>query len=342
MIDFIYKLKKDFNIEIVRSLEPIQGENTFDLDEQGNIKSLFLEEVKLKNLDVLLPIAKYISELSVEDCSIENMNSLKHFDNLKKLNLSLNPMSESDFENLKFLENLKELDLRITDLKDTSPLGGLTNLEVLNVSFNHELYEVKGLDNLPFLKRLKLQFHEIDSIEKISVNKNIQFLNLRAGSLNKISGLERFPNLIELELDSNSITEIQGVNHLKELKRLNLSTAWINKIEGLDQLMNLEILDLSNQKIEKIEGLESLLKLKQLNLSENKIRKVENLDNLINLEYLLLDYNDIHEFDANFLHKLNSPSLISLVGNPIKELNIAIPENVKVQFEDSNWVPKGL
>lgn len=55
MIDFIKKLEKEFDIEIIHSREPAQGENTFDLHENGSIKSLHLYKVNLKKLGDPIP-----------------------------------------------------------------------------------------------------------------------------------------------------------------------------------------------------------------------------------------------------------------------------------------------
>ncbi len=342
MIDFIDKLKKEFFIQIVCSQEHVRGQNTFELDEDGNVKSLFLYEIELKNLEVLLPIVDHLNELSIEYCQIESLSSIQRFSNLKKLSLNGNPLAESAIENLKSLRNLQYLDLSGTDIKDTAPIGDIISLESLVIRGTDELYEVRGLERLTSLKHLDLTFNVINSIEDISVNEHIQSLNLKAGKIDKISGLDKFSDLVELKLASNSIVKIQGLDNLKQLRRLNISSAWIEQIEGLEHLTNLEILDLSNQYLKEIKGLGSLAKLRQLNLSENEIRKVENLENLINLEYLLLDCNKIEKFDTSFLHNLLSPCFISVCGNPIEEMKETLPDNIKVQFADPDWMPKSL
>ena len=106
----------------------------------------------------------------------------------------------SAIENIAVLEKLEELDLSFTDIEDTSPLGTLTNLTDLNLSLNAGLYEIKGLEKLRFLERLKMEFHSIERIEKISLNENIQSINLRCGDIEQVSGLDKFTNLRELNL----------------------------------------------------------------------------------------------------------------------------------------------
>ena len=342
MIDFIHKLEKDFDIQISLSHEPLKGKNTYDVDEDGNVKNLSLQNIKLKNLDAILPFSISLKELSIERCELGNLELLNFFSGLSKLTLNYNPFPAKHIEHLKFLKNLKCLELRGTNIDDTSVLQNLEHLEILDISGTDHLFEVSGLEKLHSLKHIELEFNQINSIEKISAHENLKSLNLRAGEIRHISGLEKFPNLTDLDMASNPITRIEGLDQLKLLKSLNISTTWVTKIEGLEYLINLETLNLHNQDIERIEALNSLVNLKRLNLSENKIRRVEQLENLINLEYILLERNDIREFDSTFLGNLRSSCTISLVGNPIKKLDSPIPDHVEIQFETDHWTPKSL
>ncbi|MNU71484.1 Internalin-A precursor [compost metagenome] len=340
--NFINKIQNEFGIHLILSQEPLQGKNTYDIDESGNVKNLVLKNFKLKNLEAILPVAISLKELSIERCKLENLELLKFFSGLSKLTLNYNPFPSKDIENVKFLENLKCLELRGTNIEDTRVLQDLQHLEILDISGADHLFEVRGLEKLDSLKHLELEFNQIDRIEKISAHENLKSLNLRSGEIHHISGLDKFPNLTSLDLSSNPIAKIEELDQLKQLENLNISTTWVTKIEGLNQLIFLETLNLHNQEIQKIEGLDYLINLKRLNLSENKIQRVENLDNLTNLEYLLLECNEIREFDSVFLKNLHSPCTVSLVGNPIKEINGHVPDYVKIQFEDPNWTPKSL
>ncbi|MES2557886.1 MAG: leucine-rich repeat domain-containing protein [Bacteroidota bacterium] len=340
MNNFISKLSKKYNILIPFSEEPEKGENSYSLDKEGNIAALYLNDANIQNLDVLLPISDKLEVLSVRNCSIDRIENPLTFSNLKKLVLVGDSFKQSAIDNLIQLQNLVELDLNLTEITDSSPLGELTNLRRLDLSFNAELNEIKGLEKLKSLEELQLQFSEIDDLKKIAVHENIQSMSFNAGGISRISSLEKYPNLTELVLSGNKISKIEGLDHLKKLHRLSLCYNSIDKIEELNSLVNLEILDLSGQEIKKIEGLDSLINLKKLNLLGNEISKVENLENLKKLEYLLLDGNTISEFDPTFLNNLNSPCYISLIANPITHLDVEIPDNITVQFETDHWVPR--
>ncbi|HLP55498.1 MAG TPA: leucine-rich repeat domain-containing protein [Fluviicola sp.] len=340
MNSFISKLSKEYDIQIPFSEIPDKGQNSYSLDKEGNVKALYLNDVNMQNLDILLPIADKLETLSVRNCSIGYIHSPNAFFNLKKLVLVGDSFEQTALNNLIRLQNLIELDLNLTEITDSSPLGELINLRRLDLGFNSELTEIKGLENLNFLEDLQLQFSEIDTLEKIAVHENIQTMNLNSGSISGISSLERYPNLTDLTLSGNKLSKIEALDHLKKLHRLSLCYNYIDKIEGLNSLVNLEILDLSGQEIKKIEGLDSLINLKKLNLLGNELTKVENLEKLKNLEYLLLDDNRINEFDPTFLNNLHSPCYISLIANPITHLDLDLPDHITVQFETEHWVPR--
>src|SRR3990167_3634051 len=295
MNEIIQNLEREFNVQILKSILPLKGENTYNTDESGRITSLYLRKIELSNIDRFLDTSSSLTELSLEFCEIRNIKSIKSFNQVKKLILSYNPLLSSEIEQIKYLKELNHLELNSVELKNTKFLQDLVNLELLSLCGSDHLYEIKELENLDKLRNLNLSFNRIDSFSKLSLNKNIESINLRSGKLTSLVGVEKYPNLIELNLSGNSISKI-----------------------------------------------ENLKKLKQLNLSENNISRVENLDNLQNFEYVLLEHNDIVEFDSKFLNYLNSSCFISLVGNPIKEIKGYVPDNVKIQFEEPNWVPKSL
>lgn len=333
MNKFIQELSKKYDIEIPFSVESMKGVNSYSLDQDGNIKALFLNGLTLKSLDMFLPISDKLEVLSLEDCSVEYIDSLSSFSYLKKLNLSENPLNQSELENLVQLPNLIELDLSMTQILDTSVLGVLSSLIRLDLNFNTKLYEIKGLEGLSSLQHLDLEFSRIDNFSKIEVNENIQSMNFSSVSVTQILGLEKYSNLKSLDLSGSKISKMEGLDHLLELRRLFLSSNQIERIKGLSKLTNLETLDLSMNEIKKIEGLESLINLKELSLRDNKLSVVENLDNLNSLEQLLLDTNKIHKFDSGFLNDLKSECYVSIEPSIRKRLGDGIPSNIIFESE---------
>ena len=56
MTDFIRKLEKEFDTQIIYSKEHIL-ENYYDMDNAGNITTFYLDVIDLKDPDALLPVA---------------------------------------------------------------------------------------------------------------------------------------------------------------------------------------------------------------------------------------------------------------------------------------------
>ncbi|WBV53833.1 leucine-rich repeat domain-containing protein [Chryseobacterium gambrini] len=343
MTDFIKKLEKEFDIQIIHSKKHI-WKNYYDIDEDGNIKTLYLNEIDLKKIDVLLPIADNLVCLGLVKCNIRTLESLKYFINLEALDLSLNRLHSSTLEHLSYLKKLKKLDLGGTNVKDTSSLGTLNNLEMLFVGGNDEINEVKGLESLKSLNYLDISNSCMKSIESICTNNNIRLLNLEGTEIEKITHLERFTNLESLNLTATLVEKIEGLETLKNLKELFISTWRLKCIEGLENLTKLEILDLSMNHISQIEGLDNLTGLRRLNLNENHITKVENLGNLINLELLLLEANKpFIYFDTMFFNNLVSDCYIYMRGEKnIAKIRDAAPENVKINYDSDYPWPTSL
>ncbi|KUJ55320.1 leucine-rich repeat domain-containing protein [Chryseobacterium aquaticum] len=341
MIDFIKKLEKEFDTQIIRSNKHI-WENYYDIDNDGNITTLFLDEVNLKDLNVLLPIADSLVKLALTYCNIETLHPLKSFSMLKTLDLTGNNLHPLTLGYLNDLKNLKKLDLGGTNLNDTSLLGDLIGLEILSLSGGNPYCEIKGLEKLKSLQHLNISWSAIGNIKEINVNENLRSLNIGETDIKRITDLERFPYLEELRLNGNRIKKIEGLDKLHNLKKLFISSIGIKKIEGLESLTNLEILELSNNEISKIRGLDSLKNLKELSLDENEIVRVENLDNLTNLELLLLRTDNTHYFDWTFINNLVSECHIYVDNSSADELKVMAPKNVKINFNKDFPYPTSL
>ncbi len=343
MTDFIKKLEKKFDTQIIYSDKQIPVNHYFS-DQEGNIRTLYLYDINLQEIDHLFPLADSLFNLTLVQCNIRTVKGIKSFTQLESLVLSLNPLHGSTLRHLHHLKKLRNLDVRATNLKDTSFVGGLTNLEMLFVGGTNRLNGLKGIENLTCLCHLDVSHSEIDSIEKVDANQNLRSLKLEGNHIEKLTHLNRFPNLEILNVDCSSVRKIEGLGELKKLKELSIWDAYIKRIEGLENLSKLEILDLSENQISKIEGLDHLVKLKELSLNKNPISIVENLENLINLELLLLEPGkDVVHFDARFFQNLISECHIYIRGHKnVDSIKALAPKNVKINFDENYPYPTSL
>jgi hypothetical protein len=115
------------------------------------------------------------------------------------------------------------------------------------------------------------RFNDIDEIKGLDKLKNVNRLKLDGNFITEIKGLDHLTNLKELTLSHNKISEIKGLNNLYYLKKLNLSWNEITEIKGLDNLKNLEWINLYGNNIHEIKGLENLENLKYIELDISKM-----------------------------------------------------------------------
>ncbi|KAL1775780.1 phosphatase 1 regulatory subunit 42 [Sigmodon hispidus] len=167
----------------------------------------------------------------------------------------------------------------------------------------------------------------IDSIDNLSLCKNLSVLYLYDNHISHITNLNYSTNLTHLYLQNNCISCIENLRSLKKLEKLYLGGNYIAVIEGLEGLGELRELHVESQRLplgEKLlfdpRTLRSLAKsLSILNISNNNIDDIKDLDVLENLNHLIaVDNQLIHVKDLEvLLKKLMKLWKMDLNGNPV-------------------------
>ncbi|XP_006860137.1 PREDICTED: protein phosphatase 1 regulatory subunit 42 [Chrysochloris asiatica] len=167
----------------------------------------------------------------------------------------------------------------------------------------------------------------IDTIEDLSLCKNLSVLYLYDNRISQISNLNCATNLTHLYLQNNCISCIENLRSLKKLEKLYLGGNYIAVIEGLEGLEELREVHVESQRLplgEKLlfdpRTLHSLSKsLSILNISNNNIDEVRDLEVLENLNQLIaVDNQLLHVKDLEFLlSKLMKLWKMDLSGNPV-------------------------
>ena len=139
--------------------------------------------------------------------------------------------------NISILKNyihLRYIDLSNNNLKDISPLNGLTHILTLKLDYN-QLTSAK-LDPLPYLQQASFSNNKIKTTEGISHPK-LETLNLNGNSLKCF-----FSNLLFaltgnnfLTLTENSISEVKGFDgdKLPNLQTLELRKNHLKSTRGI-------------------------------------------------------------------------------------------------------------
>lgn len=338
MKNFIKNLEDNFQIKIVKSSIYIVEKNTYYTDELGNITKIYLYGVKLKNLSVLFPIAKYLKILSLIDCDITSTEYIDRFKQLEILNLSLNPIYIT--KDIGKLDNLVELHLMGTEINSDSKFENfspLNNLQLLNLD-STKIESIQGLENLKNLKKLNLSLTEIKHFEGIERLENLTHLDLTSCfnlDFSKIQSLKNIKNLEILDLSCCEIFHLNTLKDLSSLKNLRLSSTNIENLKGIEKLKNLEILTLSRSEINNIQGIEKLNNLKELDVSNTKIDTIiPSIQYLNNLEILNISHTKIKKLE--FLPK-KLEYIYALYCN-ISKISSLPPSLKKIDLRGNNLI----
>lgn len=194
----------------------------------------------------------------------ESEDFLKDFNMLKE---NIYPENFNPW-NLETLE--LNMEMRIKNLKHFFIFKNLKEMNIIMCEI-----ELTGLENLDFLRELRIVNCGIKEIEKC-------FTKLK--------------NLEILSLAENSIKEIRNLHNCINLRKVCLYSNSISKIEFLQDCTLLEELDLSDNLISKVENLDSLIYLQSLNLSANSI---DNFSNLNNIKFIY-NLKELKFNDSNF------------------------------------------
>lgn len=288
----------------------------------------------------LLPLKAHLKKLTINDSDIfeliENIDVLKHFTALEKLDIWVNSLElAQDILSIKFLKelnlyideqtpviletaildvqqlkNMEKLSLQSYDQIPFRGIGHLKSLKTLSIESDGD---VENLNALPLLEKLSIEGGAV--INKLPRLEQVKVLDIRIDEDSEVSSLKNFPNLEKLQLSNTEEEQRIDISGLEKLKVLVCECYDVDNIVAFENLPSLEELDLCYRGISILPKLDKLTNLKILNLSENQIKNIEGLKNLKNLERLNLYDNEISDF--SILNKLPKLHEVNVCGNGI-------------------------
>lgn len=193
-----------------------------------------------------------------DDKNLVDVRFLKHFPNLRELDLSFTGVDGS-YSYLKFLTKLEVLNLRFCRLSPFDQLSLIPSLKDLTISTSDISKDVKNLKNLKNLQSLAV-YSGPKGIERIGELTTLRHLRLYAafnedGSRDDVPTLDFLSSLVKLEsLDlsgNDDLFFVKPLTRLPKLKELDLSCC--RNIQDLKELCLCQSLE----KI-KLKGLSSM------------------------------------------------------------------------------------
>ena len=216
--------------------------------------------------------------------NITTLDPLANLTKLRALNLynygSNNYYALTDISGIADLTDLTELRLYLGDVKDLSPLEGLTKLQSLNLSGNFTTDDLSFLRGMTDLRELQINPYnngslQLDDLTDLANLTKLQTLSLQADNLGSLRGLENLTDLREIRMYGSdaTYTDVDPLTNLTELQSLSLPNrdydlATPLNIDGFANLTKLTELTISSE-VESLEPISGLTGLKSLSYSGN-------------------------------------------------------------------------
>lgn len=145
---------------------------------------------------------------------------------------------------------------------DLSGIEYATNLTELYIP-GHAIERIDVLTGLTQLELLNISFSNVDDIEAIRTLTQLKHLAI-GPAVSDLSPIYELVLLESLELNGPTILEIDGLAELQSLKLLALIDTQVSEIQVVEQLLNLEMLALNNTDVidlSVLQGVETLTHL---------------------------------------------------------------------------------
>ena len=286
-------VKEEFDIQNNKEIKNQLEYEALNNDEREYIKKI---EIIAKNNDIKFlknAILTNLEEINMSSNNIDNIEPLitAKFNNLKKLNLSINLINDS------MIDVIAKLDFN--------------NLENLNLSYNYftQFNLFKSIEHFKNLKKFIIGSNDFtEDIDDLMKDKNLEYnlqtleeIDLSLGVFSeesiKLLSKFKFEKLKILDLNSNNLTTLSFIDYLYFSKENDKSH---NKdfiiIKDMDEIP-----------------------LKKLNLQNNEISDISKLSKLKNIEEIKLDNNSIiiNQSINIIVEKMKSLNQILLFGNQL-------------------------
>ncbi len=216
------------NLPVLPQLEEINlSMNNFKFDDLNllykfrdfkNLKSINLSGNYLTNLYLLTTTQNTVINFFFNWESEKNLQAI--FTNLEEINLSTN--SIHNLEPLKYYPHLKRLDLSANEPEDIYVLGSLLDLETLNLS-KTKILTYDTLNTLHKLRQLDISFNDLTDISSINLIPNLQILDISNNNLTNIDRLSKCTKLTSLKINNNQITDLTPLLSLPNLQTLDIT-----------------------------------------------------------------------------------------------------------------------
>jgi Leucine-rich repeat (LRR) protein len=235
------------------------------------------------------------------------------------------------------------------------PIKKLNRIEELDLN-NTYFRKPEELIWFPSLKKLSLDYNQIDSIDKLPVLSQLRELELRSNKIADLAALKNVPNVETLDISYNGLTDLSKMPVINNLRSLDISANPLDNFSFLSKFKHLQVLNLGNTFKSEPYELPVLDSVIQLNLSANeivaskasvlfeKLRSFKNLTTLDlsgnlfeNLRFLTDAYWKSNQKYDSVSSQLPQVKILRLSGNILVNTNgIEFCKNLEEVYVDGN------
>lgn len=189
--------------------------------------------------------------------------------------------------------------------------------EITEFTYPEEATVFSDLASFPYLTKLTINGHTIDSLSYLSTLTylteidlsdsrfpaddlsylatlpELTHLSIRNCSLSTVANLAAAPKLQSLDLGNNTVRNLDPLSSITTLSELLLDHNAVTNLGALATLPSLQVLDVSYNSITSISTLSPCTTLRELNVANNQLSTLSGLETLTNLTSLDVSSNSL-------------------------------------------------
>lgn len=279
---------------------------TFDsvdfLASLSNLENLSLTGCRFpaKELEIIAGLPN-LKKLTMNDCGLSTLSGLENAQGLTDLSIRENTVR--NLEPLSTLVNLENLDLSQNALTNLNALSGLIKLKTLDVSYN-VLSTLSPIASCQELTTLLANNNKISILDALQHLTRLEKLHLQKNALSDLTALGACTNLVELDISNNNVTAIAALKTLINLELFDFSNNKVTSLPAWPDGCKLRSIDGSYNQVESLAPLKNMHSLTHVLMDYNALTSVDDIANCFNLVQVNVYGNKIENVDALKEHEI--------------------------------------
>lgn len=276
--------------KITKFTVPESAKSYEDLKNLIFVKELTINNGNAGDLTFISSLAN-IETLSVKKTTV-SQDSLTAISSLPLLKvLTLADCGITSIASLKNAVNITTLDLSNNAIRDISAISAMTNLQEANLEYN-ALTSLDALSGNTALVKLDVSTNSISSLAPLSTLTGLTWVDASSNTIEQLGQISNLTSLAYLSLASNKLSDISQLKGCSAITELDISSNALADISSTAELSSLLYLNFSHNQVTDLPKFSTGCSLVTINGAHNKLSSLNNLSGLKNLNRVDMDYNE--------------------------------------------------